>query len=908
MSQYFLTLDPSAARVTVSLNGAWELAGGNLAERPEQPFDRTIEVPSLIDCAEPHYEWQKYRYHWYRTAFSIRGEGDIRSLFLKLHQTMFGTAVWINGVCVGESISCYTSQTYKIDEYCADGTSNELLVRVGSRSGLPPESAVGRDQEKEVYVPGIWGDVELFACGEVRVNSIQTIAHCKRSVAEVRVTIENYSSSSRHITVIAAVQERRSKRPASDLIPKQIALSAYGAEQIIFQVPIEGMKMWSVESPFLYDVHVNVQESSVLHDAASVTFGMREFRISGADFYLNGKKILLRGGNIALHRFFSDTMRGRLPWNEEWIKKILIDIPKEHHFNFFRNHIGPLYHRWYDLADEYGILIQNEWQFWCPTGTKRQIIREFTEWITDACNHPSIVIWDPLNESRDDVIRHEIVPAMKRLDPTRPWESVDCFEQHPYIYSLGMVLNDRQFGFTASLDEIERSSTPSMVNEFLWWWLDSENKPTSLMKDVAERWLGPMPTENELIEHQSFLAQELVELFRRMRVRAIQPFVYLSNSTGPTGNWFEGDIADARVKPVMGALKNAFAPFGLSIVLWDRHFITGDQKDVRIVVFNDTPSERRGTLRVSVQPGARNTADPQRDEYESIHVSVPPAEMTAVHVRVEMPNIAGTYTLRADLIPEGDMSFFAGTSPHAHEENQYVPASRKIMHVFDPVKIPRHILASQCAVLDPGMEIQTFLGSPKKEFALDRETALVITHGSAVRHAAYQDRLSEISAFVRTGGTLLVIEPEYQLVGSATVTLVNDVDLVIEQRADREKGGYDSFVFAEDESHPIWKSITKEHMKMFNGAYGGEVVSEYTVTPTVHFRTHAVCGLGLQVKAMVEIPYAKGKILVSRLQCRGRLAPALDGGGLFARRMDPVMQRLLVNMIEYALPAATILH
>jgi beta-galactosidase len=901
MSQFTLTLDPTAARVTSLLNGRWEIAPGDAAH-PLQPFERTIDVPSLVDCAEPGYEWQAFEYHWYRTTFTIMGEGEVRSLFLKLHQCMFGTAVWINGQFAGGSISCYTSQTYKIDEYCEDGAPNEILIRIGTKALLPPESAVGRDQEKEIYVPGIWGDVELFACGEVRINSVQTIPHCRRSVAEVRVAIENYSSSSRHITVVAAVQEKASKRPASDLIPKQVALSAYGIEHITFQIPIEMLKLWSPDAPFLYSVIVNVQESSLPHDAAAVSFGMREFRIAGADFFLNGKKILLRGSNIALHRFFSDRKRGLLPWNEEWVKKILVDIPKAHHFNFFRNHIGPLYHRWYDIADEHGILLQNEWQFWCSTGTKGQIVKEFTEWITDACNHPSIVMWDPLNESTDDVIRHEIVPLMKKLDPTRPWESVDCFEQHPYIYSLGMVLNDRRLGFANSLDEIEHASTPSIVNEFLWWWLNSENEPTSLMTGVVERWLGRSPASGEVIEHQSFLARELVELFRRMRVRAIQPFVYLSNNDGPTGNWFEGDIALARPKPVMAALKNAFAPFGVSVELWDRHFTAGDRKQVRIFIFNDTHSEQRGKLRVSIQSPRSNAEPPAHaDEHETIHVNVAPVDTATVMVSVEMPNLPGTYVLRAELTPEGDGSLFAGSGQALKKDVLFDAVSEKIMHVFEPVKMPDAVLAAQCAVLDPSGEIQAFLGIRNREFALDRSTRVAITHGNVILHAAYRDRLDDISAFVRTGGTLIVIEPEYRVVGSAEAALVQDVRLLIEQRADLDKGGYDSYVFAEDESHPLWKSIAKDHLKMFNGAYGGEVVSQYTLTPSVHCRTHAVCGLGLGVKAVMEIPYAKGRILVSRLQCRGRLVPSAESDALFARRVDPVMQQLLVNMIEYAL-------
>ncbi|MBM2841659.1 MAG: glycoside hydrolase family 2, candidate beta-glycosidase, partial [Bacteroidetes bacterium] len=203
-------------------------------------------------------------------------------------------------------------------------------------------------------------------------------------------------------------------------------------------------------------------------------------------------------------------------------------------------------------------------------------------WLQDNWNHPSIIIWDALNECSDATVQNEIIPQMKKIDPTRPWESVDFVEQHPYIYSLGPVLNDQRFGFTMALGEIEKMPTPSVLNEFLWWWLDREWKPTALMQGVIERWLGKDYTNDELVERQSFLAQELVELFRRMNLDAIQPFVYLSNNAGPTANWFVGDIKDLQAKPILKALKNAFSPFGISLEIWDRHFLVGEFRTLRL--------------------------------------------------------------------------------------------------------------------------------------------------------------------------------------------------------------------------------------------------------------------------------------------------------------------------------------
>ena len=73
---------------------------------------------------------------------------------------------------------------------------------------------------------------------------------------------------------------------------------------------------------------------------------------------LNDKVIYLRGASITLHRFFGDPQCGSLPWNEAWVRRFLVDIPRQMHWNAFRICIGPAPQKWLDIADEAGILLQ----------------------------------------------------------------------------------------------------------------------------------------------------------------------------------------------------------------------------------------------------------------------------------------------------------------------------------------------------------------------------------------------------------------------------------------------------------------------------------------------------------------------------------------------------------------------
>lgn len=871
-------------RKKISLNGSWKLQPGEKESLPSK-WDYRVQVPALVDCGEPKYNWQSYDYHWYRKTFRVDEFSQYQIAVLVIEQAMFGTEVWLNGKHIGGNIACYTSQEYICTDALSYRQENELIVRVGSREKLPLDSAVGKDQERETFTPGVWGDVYINLSGNPRIKLVQVIPHIVSHQAEVKITIENYLAPKKEVKIVGKILEKKSKIKSSKIIASEVTVSANSNVSVTLLISIDYMHLWSPENPFLYEVEISIEDGGKLADQTFTTFGMREFKISGSDFYLNGKRIFLRGGNIAFHRFLSDPDRKLLPWNPEWVKKILVDIPKAHNFNFFRNHLGQMYNRWYDIADEYGMLIQNEWQFWTTSGTKEQITKEFTQWLRDNCNHPSIIIWDPINESSDDVVQNEIVPKMKELDPTRPWESVDYSEQHPYIYSLGPVLNDSKFGFTVSLEEIEYSPTPSVVNEFLWWWLDKNFQPTSLTKDVIERWLGDGYTQEELINHQSFLAQELVELFRRMHVRAIQPFVYLSNNDGPTGNWFVGNIKDTKPKPVLDTLKNAFSPFGLSLELWDRHFFINEERTIRLFIFNDTNEIQNGQI-------SYGTTDVNGvwlwKKIEEVSVEV--SSYIKHPIVIKMLTDPGTLYIRSEL--------FTG------DENIPIAISQKIAHVFDPPRASAQLKGITVGLLEADGEISDFLSSMEiSHIAFNGDFSkfkTLIIDRNSIQHKTYKLLISEITEFIKSGGRLIITEPEYGIEGKIVMPVTRGLDLLIEKRSDADRGGYDSYLFADDHSHRLWKNILKEHLKMFNGGYGGEIVSEHDVTAEGVSKVFARCGLKLKTPAVFEIPFGNGKVIVSRLQLRGRLVNKFGSSQIYDRRVDAVIQQYLLNLLEYA--------
>ena len=97
-------------------------------------------------------------------------------------------------------------------------------------------------------------------------------------------------------------------------------------------------------------------------DSKSVRFGMSEFKFDTDKkvALLNGKPYYIRGTNLALHRFMDDTVRHDLPWNKDWVIQMHKKF-KELHWNTYRFHVGFAPDFWYDIADEMGFLIADEY-------------------------------------------------------------------------------------------------------------------------------------------------------------------------------------------------------------------------------------------------------------------------------------------------------------------------------------------------------------------------------------------------------------------------------------------------------------------------------------------------------------------------------------------------------------------
>lgn len=342
---------------------------------------------------------------------------------------------------------------------------------------------------------------------------------------------------------------------------------------------------------------------------------------------------------------------------------------------------------WYDIADEEGILILDEFPIWLLDGetdgnpenpVAGKIIPEYIEWMRERWNHPCVVIWDGQNESATpesgkarDAVRHLELS-------NRPWDNgwgcpagkVTHLSRTP-ICSVGRgmaaILNRKlrfscakspelQTGHTCVPVRIPRVSPSSSTNT-CWLWIDRQGGPTCLTETLYKSVLGPDSTADQRRRMHARYVAALTEFWRCHRQAAgVMHFCSLGYSRDGTQPRPEGgatsddwiDVRGLRYEPHFEEfVKEAFAPVGLMLDFWADALKPGERRDLSVVMINDLPSVWSGKLRL-----------PVFKEKEVVSEQIQEAAIAGYGDARETfafasPAVPGEYTLEAALIVTG---------------------------------------------------------------------------------------------------------------------------------------------------------------------------------------------------------------------------------------------------------------
>ena len=677
--------DVSSPRRVVLLDGTWQVEQGGMESAPKE-FKHTVVVPGLLDMAQPPFaevgkKSDLREAFWYRRTFTV--EGPIPAVaILKIRKAKWGAKVFLNGQLVGEHFPCFTPAILNVKPYLrGNGQSNELVIRAGAnRESLPDGVPNGGDFEKYLFIPGIYDSVELILTGAPYVVNVQTVPDVPGKTVRVVAEIQAGDEPCKVVSDVE-VTEAKSGRVVGTAKTPSVKLASGQLAKIDVSIPISACRLWSPEDPFLYAARVDTES-----DSLRTRFGMRSFRCDPETrrMVLNDKPYYMRGTNVTVYRFFEDVQRGNLPWRSDWVRK-LHQKYKGMDWNSIRYCIGFPPDFWYDIADEEGFLIQDEFPIWLGRKSQigrenpkaEEIARQYTEWMRERWNHPCVVIWDAQNESFSPEIG-KAIEAVRGLDlSNRPWENgyegpptpTDCVETHPYHFSLWCQAwaKGKPF-YLRDLEKIplnlwlhkgqQRFPAPIIINEYGWLWLNRDGSTTCLTKDTYNGLLGADSTvEQRRMLHARYVAA-LTEFWRCHRKAAgVLHFCGLGYSRAGDKPRPEGgatcddfiDIENLVFEPLFEKyVRDSFAPVGVMIDAWADQYPPGPC-EFPIIVINDLYEPWKGTLRL------RLLRDGQPIAEKAQPCEIPALGEQNPKLTIDIPNQPGPYQLEAALvIPNAD--------------------------------------------------------------------------------------------------------------------------------------------------------------------------------------------------------------------------------------------------------------
>jgi len=405
----------------LNLNGQWDFALSTQTDPTHVQFGRKILVPfpveSYLSGITQHVSDTEVI--WYRRTFDAP-VGD--RLLLHFGASDFETTVWVNGKKVGSHKGGYDPFTFDITDNLKPGANQELIVGVTDPTdgGTQPRGKQVRKPGGIFYTStsGIWQTVWLEPVPKTSIENVSMRADSNHGVLNVEFKTRGLGDSLRYsvqvldgATVVAEELLSRSAR-------------------VSLKVPFP--KLWSPESPFLYDLRLSIKEGTgKVLDSVTSYYAFRSMRI-GSD--RNGlTRILLNDEPCFMvgpldQGFWPDGLY--TPPTDDAMKYD-IEVTKRLGFNMIRKHVKVEPDRWYYWCDKLGILV---WQD-MPSGdgfisprdpdihrtpeSAAEYETELKAMIDHLRNHPSIVTWIPFNEGWGQFDTARITDLIRAYDPTR---------------------------------------------------------------------------------------------------------------------------------------------------------------------------------------------------------------------------------------------------------------------------------------------------------------------------------------------------------------------------------------------------------------------------------------------------------------------------------------------------------
>lgn len=293
---------------------------------------------------------------WYKKNLKIADDLKDKKVYIYFEGVYNRSEVYINGHLLGKRPNGYVSFMYDLTPYLKDGADNMLAVRVDH----------SRYADSRWYTgSGIYRNVYLVEANPVHIAQWGVYAYpksvtAKQAVLQVEVELTNGSESNSNLTVCNELISAEGKVVAKS--SQKIAVQANRNGKILTDLKVGNPKLWSIDSPNLYQLRTTLLQDGKTIDETITKTGLRSFTFDpDKGFALNGQWMKMKG--VCIHHD-AGVLGSAVP-HDIWKKRLL--KLKEIGCNAIRTSHNPQAPDLYDLCDELGLLVMNEaydeWEF-----------------------------------------------------------------------------------------------------------------------------------------------------------------------------------------------------------------------------------------------------------------------------------------------------------------------------------------------------------------------------------------------------------------------------------------------------------------------------------------------------------------------------------------------------------------
>ena len=433
----------------LNLNGLWQYdIRDKVADLPESMdimFDTSGEilVPFPVESALSGVKRPLLpeQHLWYKRTFTVPTGWLGQKLLLHFGAVDWEATVWVNGKQVGTHRGGYTPFSFEISEHVQFSGENELVVAVWD-----PTDTFGQERGKQVLAPkniwytavsGIWQTVWLEPIPQTAISRLKLTPDIDSEQLETAVFLTGDTSG-----IEVQVELFDGDQPVA-----QATVAYDHAQPLTLQVL--NPKLWSPESPFLYDLRVTVLRDDEVVDQVTSYVGMRKFSV-GDDG--NGR-LRLQLNNKPCFQFgpldqgyWPDGLY--CPPSDEALRSD-IELTKQLGFNMLRKHVKVEPARFYYHCDKLGLIVHQD----MPNGgesvgmvvstvavlvgwgrkdshyskakrtdpaARQQFKDELQAMVDTLHNATCIGMWVPFNEGWGQFDAKAIAAWLQEYDPTRP--------------------------------------------------------------------------------------------------------------------------------------------------------------------------------------------------------------------------------------------------------------------------------------------------------------------------------------------------------------------------------------------------------------------------------------------------------------------------------------------------------